>query len=122
MESKFGTTCRMDTTDGYKHNIMEIKGKLNAVLETKKLVEKQLEQSDDVIETIPVPVYLVGQIIGGNGANLKEIKAKSGAQCWVDDKVVWFGGKCRMLEIRGNLQAVFRAKHIIDTQLGKAKL
>eukprot|EP00092_Neocalanus_flemingeri_P024726 GFUD01026815.1.p1 GENE.GFUD01026815.1~~GFUD01026815.1.p1 ORF type:complete len:490 (-),score=151.75 GFUD01026815.1:862-2331(-) len=77
-------------------------------------------RKDILIRTLPVPISLVGQIIGKKGANIKEINDRSGARCWVDNTKTVQG--CKVLEITGDLEAVTKAKRIIESQLGHFKM
>jgi polyribonucleotide nucleotidyltransferase len=85
-------------------------------MENSKIEEER--QFSNITQSLPIPEYKIGFIIGKNGTYINQLSKKSGARITISDsKSKEYGTVWKYVQITGSGRAVDRAKKLLHIRL-----
>jgi hypothetical protein len=78
----------------------------------------QANASGEISQSLPIPEYKMGWVIGKRGSYINQLQTKSGASITISDSVSReYGNVWKYIQISGNGRAVDRAKKLLHIRL-----
>ena len=75
-------------------------------------------KSGDISQSLPIPEYKMGWVIGKRGSYISQLSTKSGAQITISDSTSReYGNVWKYIQITGTGRAVDRAKKLLHIRL-----
>ncbi|XP_053610279.1 tudor and KH domain-containing protein homolog isoform X2 [Plodia interpunctella] len=120
IERKSGALINFKQFSDKDHDVCIIRGRNTATQLAETMIHDFMQQQPVVVEdSMPVPGWACGRIIGTGGENIKDISHVSGARIRVEGS--GDNGSLRQVSFRGTKDQIAKAKGLIETCVAQEK-